>query len=102
MSDSSRRVKETFADRFSALAISGGVVRMDLASFVEINPEPGTEPTLVERQRIIMPLEGFLRSFSAMQRLVQDMEAQGIVKRRDAAGGVGQDVTRQSTSPNFD
>ena len=98
---------ELFADGIGEITLSGGMVRMDLVTLAGTQQDKDNPPQLEFRQRIVMPPDGFLRSFSAMENLVKQLIEAGLVKPRDgetsespvSAGNQGaQDPPK---SPNF-
>lgn len=101
------RLEEFFADGIGEITLAGGMVRMDLVSLTGKQGEDGNEPRLEARRRIVMPPDGFLRSFGAMENLVKQLVDAGLVKQRDGAGGDVASGTAPSPdaggakSPNF-
>lgn len=99
--------REIFADGVGEITLSGGMVRMDLVTMVGSQKNKDEPPKLEFRQRVIMPPDGFLRSFSAMENLVKQLIDAGLVKPRDgenAASPVSTGVSGDSEppkSPNF-
>lgn len=86
--------KDIFADGIGEITLSGGMVRMDLVTLTGSQSANSDEkPKLEFSQRVIMPPDGFLRSFSAMENLVKQLIDAGLVKPRDqqakADGGDG-------------
>ncbi len=77
--------QEFFADGVGEITLSGGMVRMDLFTIVG-KGEDENQPKISVNQRIILPPEGFLRSFSAMEDLVKKLVEAGVIKRRDETG----------------
>ena len=75
--------KEIFADGIGEITLSGGMVRIDLVAMVGSQKEKDQPPTLEHRQRVVMPPDGFLRSFSAMENLVKQLIDAGLVKPKD-------------------
>ena len=57
----------------ATLALAGGMVRMDLVTLVGNQNDKENPPKLQFRQRVVMPPDGFLRSFSAMENLVKQL-----------------------------
>lgn len=99
---------EVFADGIGEISLSGGMVRLDLVSLVGSQNDPENKPTFRAKGRIVMPPEGFLRSFSAMENLVKQLMEAGLVRPREGADGMGQGaVPARGTgnappkSPNF-
>lgn len=80
---------EVFADGIGWIGIHGGVVRMEFFSFDAPPPEgrSGKEPERTVRQRVVMPVDGFLRSLAAMTDVVKKLEETGMVSRKRASAG---------------
>ncbi len=78
--------REVFADGIGEITLSGGMVRMDLVTLVGSQNNEADKPRLEFSQRIVMPPDGFLRSFSAMESLVKQLVDAGLVKARDGGG----------------
>ena len=96
--------REVFADGIGEITLSGGMVRIDLVSMVGSQKDKDQPPQLEHRQRIVMPPDGFLRSFSAMENLVKQLIEAGLVKPRDgenSADQVSAGAQDQPKSPNF-
>ena len=99
--------RDLFADGIGEITLAGGMVRMDLVSLVGSQNNEEEKPRLVASQRIVMPPDGFLRSFSAMENLVKQLIDAGLVKPREGAEAaipVGADTSGKSDppkSPNF-
>jgi hypothetical protein len=97
--------KEMFADGIGEITLSGGRVRMDLVTLVGSQSDAEQKPHLEFSQRIVMPPDGFLRSFSAMENLVKQLVDAGLVKPRE--GGDMPMATNKTAgdeppkSPNF-
>ncbi len=75
--------QESFADGIGEITLSGGMVRMDFVTLQGSQKDPENKPKLEFSQRVIMPPDGFLRSFSAMESLVKQLIDAGLVKPRD-------------------
>tara|TARA_Y100000588_G_C14020214_1_gene823911 strand:- start:152 stop:493 length:342 start_codon:yes stop_codon:yes gene_type:complete len=95
-------VSEIFVDGVGGIVFTKGTVRLELvcaSPFDSPTPEKG-EPPMVPRQRLVLPLEGFLRSFGVMQNLVNKLAQEGIVKRTDrGASELSSVVTPTSAIP---
>ncbi len=101
-------LQEFFADGIGEITLSGGMVRLDLVSLVGSQNDENDKPRLTAKRRIIMPPDGFLRSFTAMENLVKQLVEAGVVKQREQGGNPdgGQASTQSaasepSKSPNF-
>lgn len=92
------KLDEYFADGIGEITLAGGMVRMDLVSLTGKQGDDGDKPRLEATRRIIMPPDGFLRSFGAMENLVKQLVDAGIVKQREGGG----DAVASSTPPSGD
>ena len=96
--------KQVYADGIGEITLSGGMIRMDLVTMVGSQNNKDNPAKMEVRERIVMPPDGFLRSFSAMENLVKQLVEAGLVKPRDgenpvaAASGGSQEPPK---SPNF-
>jgi hypothetical protein len=96
--------RDYFADGIGEITLSGGMVRMDLVTLVGSQNDPENKPRLEVAKRIVMPPDGFLRSFSAMENLVKQLIDAGLVKPRDgeqAAPASKPTAESGAKSPNF-
>ena len=89
---------EIFADGFGDISVTGSTIRIDLVSQSATERDAGGQPALRFRQRVILPVEGFLRAHEMMQRMLEVLIQQGMVKREPAAptasSGTGPDASR--------
>ena len=75
-----RIVPEIFTDGVGRYRFGGGVVRIDLVSASEAaNGEKETQTTVTHR--LILSPEGFLRTVSAMNTLLNQLVKAGVVKQ---------------------
>lgn len=100
------QLEEFFADGIGEITLAGGMVRMDLVSLTGKQGKEGDEPRLEATRRVIMPPDGFLRSFGAMENLVKQLVDAGIVKQREGgadgnAAGTPATDGGGAKSPNF-
>lgn len=95
--------REIFADGIGEIVLSGGMVRMDLVVLAGSQRDSADKPRMEVRRRIIMPPDGFLRSFSAMEDLVRQLVEAGLVKPREGANPASgaSKTTEKPSSPNF-
>lgn len=77
---------ERYADAVGEIALTGPVVRMDLVSLSPTEKDDKGQPKAVFRQRVVMPVDGFVQSFALMARVMQQLEKQGVIKRAVAEG----------------
>ncbi len=97
--------RDIFADGIGEITLSGGMVRMDLVTLVGKPAENDNQPKFETSQRVVMPPDGFLRSFSAMENLVKQLIEAGLVKPREGTA-TATPVENKGTdappkSPNF-
>lgn len=72
--------KEIFADGLGQIHFVGGMVRFD---FVTLQPaEEGKEPIPESSSRVIMPPQGFLGAFQAMQQLIDKLVDAGVLQKQ--------------------
>ena len=98
--------QELFADGIGEVALVGGMVRIDWVSLSASEKDENGQPALEFRQRIVIPPEGFLRCFSAMDDLVKQLVDAGVIRRHEAETPVVQQDesrgdTKRPASPNF-
>ena len=93
-------MEELFADSVGGIAVTGPVIRIDLVSFSPSEKNDKNQPQPVFRQRIIMPIEGFVHSFGLMAQVMQQLEKGGVIKKAQTKGDdLIADV--KPRSPNF-
>ena len=73
---------EVFADGMGEITLTGGMVRVDFVALSATKKNSEGRPELEIRQRVVMPPDGFLRSFSAMEDLMKKLIEAGVVKQR--------------------
>ena len=76
--------QEIFADGISSIVLEGGVIRIDLMSIVPGPRGDDNKPQMAFRQRIIMPVEGFVNSYKIFQGIIGKMEQSGLITRQQA------------------
>jgi len=95
---------ERFADRIGEIVISGTMVRIDLMSYSVTERDARNQPTLEFRQRIVMPVEGFVHSYGLMTEAMQRLEKKGLFRRKGPEAKVSpvpEATGAQPSSPNF-
>jgi hypothetical protein len=76
-----------YCDDIGQIMVSGAIVRMDLMIQSATEKDAGGKPKLVVQQRVIMPIDAFLRATSRLQSSVQDMVKKGVIQRAPSDGG---------------
>jgi len=82
---------QVFADEVGDIIVSGTIVRFDLMIRSTTEKESGGKPKLVAQQRVIMPIDAFLRAVNLMQSSVQDMLKKGVISRAPKKGSAPND-----------
>ena len=72
-----------FVDRITSATITGSLVRFELASVV-IPIKEGQPPIFAPNQILVMPLDGFLQSFSMLEVFVKQVVEGGAIKQESA------------------
>jgi hypothetical protein len=95
--------EEFFADAMSGVGLMGGMVRIDFASFSATEKDSDGKPAMKFNHRVVMPADGFLRSFAAMQSLIKQLEQAGVLKRvsPDDSAAPAAALPAAPKSPNF-
>lgn len=106
--------QDIFADTFNGIAVTGNLIRIDLATLVPDSAGgQGQQPRFESRQRLIMPIDGFLRAFALSEDVMKKLMAAGIVTQRGAqpdaaaaaapapAPAAGEKKDKKPSSPNF-
>ena len=68
-----------FADRIVNLAVTGPLIRIELAAMTPPAAE-GEKPELRPTQILVMPIDGFMASFGMLEVVVKKMVADGMLK----------------------
>lgn len=72
-------VPELFIDGIAHAALQGGVVRLDFAHLSAATRRDDGQPALERNLRVICSVEGFVATYQTMQRLLEQLAAQGKV-----------------------
>lgn len=65
--------QELYSDQIGEITVTGSVVRIDLVSLSATQRDEQNQPKAEFRQRIVMPLDGFIRSFRLMAQVVKQL-----------------------------
>jgi hypothetical protein len=87
-------LNEIFFDGIGEILITGSVVRLDLVSLSPSEKGPDGQPKAEFRQRVVMPLEGFIHSLGILEKATQKLIEDGRIKRTETPD-------RPSGSRNF-
>jgi hypothetical protein len=88
--------EELYSDGFANIVVTGTIVRIDLMALVGQDAEG--KPKFEARRRLVMPLDGFLRSYGMADDVVNKLQKAGVINRRtpQEAGP----TIQASTAPN--
>ena len=73
--------EQIFVDQIVDIAVTSGVVRLDLAALSATERGADGKPALRFRQRVVMPIDGFLKSEGIIQRMIDVLVENGVVTR---------------------
>jgi len=77
-------MNELFADSVVEISLTGPLIRIDLASLSATEKGADGKPKNEFRQRVVMPVDGFVHAFSLMAQAMQQLEKQGLITRAPA------------------
>lgn len=100
---------DLFADTFNGIAVTGNLVRIDLATLAPTpGGQPQGQPQFESRGRLVMPIDGFLRAFALAEDVMKKLIAAGIVTQKPGAPAVAAPAAEPApaapakpNSPNF-
>ena len=76
-------MNQLFADTIGTITVTGNLVRIDFVSMAANQPADAKEARRFEMtQRVVVPLEGFLRGMAAQQDIINKMLEAGILKSK--------------------
>ena len=75
--------EEFFTDGFANIAVTGSVVRIDLMSITGM--DANNKPRFEVKSRMLMPLDGFLRSYLMSEDIVNKLTKAGVINKRNPA-----------------
>jgi hypothetical protein len=79
-------MQTNFADTILNMSRTGGLVRIDLGTLTPVqNNEGKQELRAVVTQQLIMPLEGFIKSYEVQEGLIKKLVEEGVLKSRESA-----------------
>jgi hypothetical protein len=73
--------QEIYADAVSAVHVTGNLVRIDLMTLQPHLKSDNGQPVVDISKRIIMPLDGFVQSFSVQEDIVKQLIEAGVLKK---------------------
>ena len=73
--------EELYSDGFANIVVTGSIVRIDLMALA--GQDAQGKPRFEVRRRLVMPLDGFLRSYAMADGVVTKLTKAGIVNKRN-------------------
>ena len=71
---------DIYADAFENILVHGGTVRIDLASYSSTEKTSDDRPEVEVTGRLVMPIEGFVRAFGGIGKVVSQMVEAGVIE----------------------
>jgi hypothetical protein len=75
---------ELYSEGIGEVAVTGPVVRLDLLTLSLEQRDDKGQPKLVLCQRVVMPVEGLIRSYAVLSQAMQELEKRGVVRKHQA------------------
>ena len=76
-------MNQTFADTIGSITVTGNLVRIDFVSMAATQPADAKAQRRFEvTERVVLPLDGFLRGMGAQQDIINKMLEAGILKSK--------------------
>ena len=76
-------MQSNFADTILNIAITGNLVRIDLGVLTPTQTAEGKlEQHPTPTQQIVMPIEGFVRSFDIQERVITQLIESGVIQKK--------------------
>ena len=89
-------IKETFVDGIGNVAVQGTFARLELTQLEKL-PATGETPVFQVGERLVMGIDTLLRLHQALQRIVEQLEQKGVVKKNDKAAQEDKPKAKAST-----
>ena len=71
---------EIYADGLAQIHVVGSTVRLD---FMTLEPQTDNQPPAQNvNTRVILPLQAFLATYDTMQKLLDKLEKDGVIKKK--------------------
>jgi hypothetical protein len=92
MNNTQQNSQYNYVDTINGIYIADGVLRFDLATVIDPNPNQGTpnsnaDNIIITRVGgVAMSLNGFVRIFNQMNQLANKMMEQGLLKKNEKDG----------------
>ncbi len=74
--------EDIFTDMVGEIRLEGGMVRVDLVSYSGGKHDDEGRPVPFIKGRLVMPPEGFLRTFATLERFIKKLKEAGVLVPR--------------------
>ena len=75
--------QEIFTDAISAVHVTGNLVRIDLMTVQPHMKSDNGQPVVEINKRLIMPLDGFIQSFSVQENIIKQLIEAGVLQKNE-------------------
>ena len=72
---------QVYCDDIGSITVTGPIVRFDLMIQSATEKDAQGKPALVATQRVIMPIDAFLRAATRMHSSIEEMVKKGMITR---------------------
>ena len=90
-----------FVDGMESITLSDGLIKMELFNIENPSADEGEGAVHDPSVQLIMNPKSFIRSFEAMQELIEKLTAAGMISKKGSSSDVGSGLPDSSISPNF-
>jgi hypothetical protein len=94
--------EQVFADGIGAISIIGTTVRLDFVSISPTERDEKGQMKTVFTQRVVMGIDGFLRSTQKIQEALQALQKMGALQPAPGAPGTPADAKAAENTPMAD
>lgn len=92
-------MEHTFTDGIGSIAVGDNVVRIDFVSLSATEKDAEGNPIPVFRQRVVMPIQGFLKLFGHVEQTHTQMQNAGLIAPAGAAGNAPKSQNAPAAAP---
>ena len=77
--------QQIYADGVENISVVDGIVRVDYFRYSPFQSDAEGKPAREFARRVLMSPQSFLRTYNAMNRIVEQLENRGVIERAAAA-----------------
>ncbi len=82
--------EELYVDGVGDVVITGMVIRFDLMALDPSQRDDKNQPQPAVRQRVVMPIDGFVRAVQKLNGTLSKLEEIGVIRKSQKPGSVAQ------------